>query len=159
MMCGSTHNSPGGLICPFHKYKPFRPQLYVQNDVSLLIWIHFDAICSFDEFGISALVFFGRTFLCGGSLPSCGQGKHIWVVWSNCPLSCLMRGESPRVKKSSRSNAVDRQIITNVKYKLNQTGSNWHRNSVLDGNFERHLALFVKWTNRPLVGVAGWSAY
>ena len=64
-----------------------------------------------------------------------------------------MRGESPRVKKTNRSNAVDRLIITNVKYKSNQTGSNWHRNSVLDGNVETHLALFVKWTNQPLVGV------
>ena len=65
----------------------------------------------------------------------------------------LVWGESPRVKKSSRSNAVDRVIITNVKYKLNQTGSNWQINGVLDGNFERHLALFVKWTNWPVMGV------
>ena len=65
-----------------------------------------------------------------------------------------MRGESPSVKKTTRSNAVDRPIITNVKYESNQTGSNWHRNSVLDGNFEHHLALFVNWTNQPPVGVA-----
>ena len=99
---------------------------------------------------------FTRRFLIG-LMFMLGKWDGVILPFHRCARP--MRGESPRVKKTNRSNAVDRLIITNVKYESNQTGSNRHRNSVLDGNFEHHLALFVKWTNQPLVGVGPWSAY
>ena len=98
-----------------------------------------------------------RPMVCGGrrplGRPTDGCCHLIQTMSMERQVTKSMRGESPRVKKTNRSNAVDRPIITNVKYELNQTGINRHRNSVLDDIFELHLALFLKWTNRPLVGV------